>query len=874
MQASDIRRTFLEFFREQGHSVVSSSSLVPDKDPTLLFVNAGMVQFKNVFVGAEKRAYTRATTCQKCVRAGGKHNDLENVGKTLRHHTFFEMLGNFSFGDYFKKEAIAFARELLLKRLNLDESRMYFTVFREDEEARAIWRSHGVPEERIIGLGEKDNFWAMGEEGPCGPCSEIIYDLGPEVGCKTPACTVGCDCDRFLEIWNLVFMQYERFRDGTTKPLPNPSVDTGMGLERVASLMQGKIGNYESDLFVPILKGLEDISGYAYGEREAIDTAFRVIADHVRGATFIINDGVLPSKEGRGYVLRRIMRRAVRYGKKIGIEREFLHELSKVVVDKMEDVYPEVKNNHPYIAQVLKGEEERFLETLSVGIRLYEEEKKEVLSKSGSVIPGDVVYKLYDTYGFPVDITEEMAREDGLYLDVPGFERALDEQKERSRADWKTKKEGWVQVSTGVIGEDAKNVFTGYETLKSEGHILGIVKEDESSDEIRQGEEGALFFDVTPFYGEAGGQTFDEGVIRSNGSEAAVLAVSRIREDLFSHKVRVEKGAFRAGQTVELIVDMERRKGIARNHTATHLLQYALRSVLGDHVKQSGSLVEQDRLRFDFSHFQAPDAEQLARVEDIVNERIMECAEVRTDIKSRDEAVRDGATALFEEKYGETVRVVKVGDFSMELCGGTHVRNTGEIGSFAILSEGSLAYGIRRIEAVTGKSAVQYRRKIEHVMRSIARELKTDIDNVEPRIEGLFAEIQMKEKEIERLKEGATVQKVDEAIAAAWEKNGAKVVTMAIDGGKADDLRKVTDIIRSKIKTCVVVVGTKDETKGTLVVAVSKDLAKQFSAGAIMKALAEKYGGKGGGNPQMAQGGVPADRLGEALAYVRVVLGK
>jgi alanyl-tRNA synthetase len=467
-----------------------------------------------------------------------------------------------------------------------------------------------------------------------------------------------------------------------------------------------------------------------------------------------------------------------------------------------------------------------------------------------------------------------MAREDGLFLDVPGFERALDEQKERSRADWKTKKEGWAQVSTGIMAEDARNVFAGYETLRAEARILGIIKEQEGADEIREGEDGALFFDVTPFYGEAGGQTFDEGVIKSDASEAAVLGVSRLREDLFSHKARVEKGAFKVGQKVELVVDVERRKGVARNHTATHLLQYALRRVLGDHVKQSGSLVEQERLRFDFTHFQAPDPEQLIRVEDIVNEKIMECAEVRTDVKSRDEAIRDGATALFEEKYGENVRVVKVGDFSMELCGGTHVRNTGEIGSFAIASEGSLAYGVRRIEAVTGKAAVQYRRKIEHVARSIAKELKTDLDTVEARVQGLLDEIQAREKEIERLKEGMTVQKVDEAIAAAWEKNGAKVVTMAIDGGKAEDLRKVTDIIRGKLKSCVVVVGTKDEAKGTLVVAVTKDLAKQFSAGAIMKAITEKYMGKGGGNPQMAQGGVPAEHLAEALAYVKEVLEK
>jgi alanyl-tRNA synthetase len=874
MLASDIRRTFLEFFGGEDHTIVPSSSLQPDKDPTLLFVNAGMVQFKNVFVGAEKRPYSRATSCQKCVRAGGKHNDLENVGKTLRHHTFFEMLGNFSFGDYFKKEAIAYARELLLKRLNLDESRMYFTVFREDDEARAIWRSHGVPEDRIIGLGEKDNFWAMGEEGPCGPCSEIIYDLGPEVGCKLPTCTVGCDCDRFLEIWNLVFMQYERFRDGTMKDLPNPSVDTGMGLERVASLLQGKIGNYESDLFTPILKALEDTSGYAYGEREEIDTPFRVIADHVRGATFIINDGVLPSKEGRGYVLRRIMRRAIRYGKKIGIEREFLHDLSKVVVAIMEEAYPDVKNNHPYIASVLKGEEERFLETLSVGMRLYEDVKKDVVSKGGRIIPGDVVYRLYDTYGFPIDITEDMAREDNLVLDTEGFENALVEQRERSRADWKMKKEGWTREATELVAADARNVFEGYDTLQSEATILAIVREEAAVDEVREGDEGSLFFDVTPFYGESGGQVGDEGVIKSDGSVATVLDTARVRGDLFSHRIKVESGTFKKGQRVELTVDVEKRKSVARNHTATHLLQYALRTVLGDHVKQSGSLVDRDRLRFDFSHFQSLDPEQIKHVEDIVNEKILANTDVATVVKSKEDAVREGATALFEEKYGETVRVVRVGDFSMELCGGTHVRNTGEIGSFVILSEGSLAYGVRRIEAVTGKGAIEYHRGIEAIARSAARLLKSDVDSVTSKIESTMERLDALQKEMEQLKEASARGEIDEAIQSAWEKDGAKVVSMIVPGGNIEDLRKATDVIRGKVQSCVAIVGTKDESRGTLVVAVSKDLAKAFNAGQIMKKIVEKYGGKGGGNPQMAQGGVPAEQLAEALEYAKQVLGK
>jgi alanyl-tRNA synthetase len=873
VQSKEIRELFLRYFEGYGHTVVSSSSLVPDKDPTLLFVNAGMVQFKNVFLGGEKRPYRRATTSQKCVRAGGKHNDLGNVGKTLRHHTFFEMLGNFSFGDYFKKDAVAFAWEFLLKKLNLDEDRLWVTIFTEDDEAEGLWKAVGVNPSRIVRLGEKDNFWSMGDEGPCGPCSEIIYDLGDQVGCKEPTCAVGCDCDRFLEIWNLVFMQYERSRDGQMKKLPNPSIDTGMGLERIVSVMQGKIGNYETDLFVPLLKKLEDISGRVYGEKEQTDIAFRVIADHVRGATFIIGDGVLPSKDGRGYVLRRILRRALRYGKKIGIEGDFLTDLSRIVVDMMDDVYPEIKNNYSFILQILKGEEERFLETLSVGMRLYDEVKKEVIGRSEKVIPGDVVYRLYDTFGFPVDITEEMAREDGLFIDTPGFERALDEQRQRSRADRRTKKENFELGTTQLVGGDVKNVFAGYDTLETQATILAIVSEGESVDRVSTGEEGDLFFDVTPFYGEAGGQVSDDGIMARDTSLAMVMGVSRVRENLFSHTVQVEKGSFSVGEKVNLVVDAEKRKSVARNHTATHLLQFALRSVLGDHVKQSGSLVERDRLRFDFTHFQSLKEEELAEVEDIVNSKILDAIGVQTDVKSRDEAIREGATALFEEKYGETVRVVSIGDFSRELCGGTHVRNTGEIGSLAIVNEGSLASGVRRIEAVTGKGAVAHRRWIEGTARSVAQDLKTDIENLGDRVGAILRELDAREKEVVRLKDEITRQVVDEAIGGAYMKDGTKIVTVLVARATADDLRKAADLVRDKLRSCVVIAGTKDETKGLLVAAVTKDLAQTFSAGQIIKAVAMKFGGKGGGNPQMAQGGVGADDVEQALAYVKEVVG-
>jgi alanyl-tRNA synthetase len=876
--SKEIRKKFLDFFSHHGHRVIPSVSLVPEKDPTLLFVNAGMVPFKNLFLGDEKRDYQRATSCQKCVRAGGKHNDLENIGRTLRHHTFFEMLGNFSFGDYFKKEAIAYAWEFLTRTLNLDKGRMWITIYQDDNDAAELWKQVGVQADRIVRLGEKDNFWSMGDEGPCGPCSEILYDLGEEVGCRLPTCKVGCDCDRYLEIWNLVFMEFDRSADGQMKNLPRPSIDTGMGLERVTSVLQGKIGNYDTDLFAPILKRLEDISGNIYGQDGKVDVAMRVIADHARGATFIINDGVLPSKEGRGYVLRRIIRRALRYGKKIGIEKEFLYDMSKTVVDLMESVYPEIKNNHPYIVRVIKGEEERFVETLSVGMKVYEEIAEELKAKGARAIPGDLVYKLYDTHGFPLDITMEIAEEDGLLVDMEGFERASKDQKERSRTASRIKGEEWDEGHLAVLREGISSTFTGYKTLKDSGTIERILVGADLVDEIHEGDEGELFFARTPFYAESGGQISDEGFIRTIREDhaegtAKVLEVAKIKDSLFSHKVKVEKGVIRTKDQAELTVDLEKRGGVSRNHTATHLLHYALRKVLGDHVKQSGSLVERDRLRFDFTHFEGMNDAEVAKVEDIVNEKIMACIEIGTEERSREDAIREGATALFEEKYGDTVRVIRIGDFSMELCGGTHVRNTGEIGSFYIISEGSLASGIRRIEAVTGRSAILYKRKIEKTLKALAKLSNTEVERVGEKIESIVGDLEKRGKEVERLRTEIVSYRVEEALQEAFEKDGTKAVSLFVPNAGAEELRKVTDIIRGKAKSCIAIVGSRAEDKGLIVVAVTKDLQGVHNAGKIVKRISERYGGKGGGGPQIAQGGVSGKKVKEALKDHEAIFG-
>jgi alanyl-tRNA synthetase len=868
----EIRNRFLQYFSDNGHTIVPSSSLVPEKDPSLLFVNAGMVQFKNVFLGIDRPGYRRATTCQKCVRAGGKHNDLENVGKTLRHHTFFEMLGNFSFGDYFKKEAVFYAWDLLTKIFNLDQEKLWITVYKEDSEAENIWKSIGVRADRIVRLGEKDNFWSMGDEGPCGPCSEIIYDLGDEVGCKQATCAVGCDCDRYLEIWNLVFMEFERTLGGEMKKLPRPSIDTGMGLERITSVLQGKIGNYETDLFTPILLRLQDISHLSYGENMKTDIAFRVIADHLRGATFIINDGVLPSKEGRGYVLRRIIRRALRYGRKIGIEKEFFYDLSGVIVDIMGDAYPDIKNNHPYLVRVIRGEEERFTETLSQGIRLYEEITEGIRSQGQQTIAGELIYKLYDTFGFPPDITREMAEEDGLAVDMEGFQKALQEQKKRSKTSSKIKGETLGEGEVAVLRENIRNTFVGYEKLETEGVILNAVKDESLAEMIGTGEDGEVFVDTTPFYAESGGQVSDTGVITSASGKGRILEVTKIKDDLFAHRVHVEEGSLGKGETVRLMVDSDKRKSTARNHTATHLLQYALRTVLGDHVKQSGSMVQPERLRFDFTHFKGLDAAEITRVEDIVNEKIMDCVTVTTELKGRDEAIREGATALFEEKYGETVRVLRIGDFSTELCGGTHAGNTGEIGSFYVVSEGSLASGVRRIEAVTGTNAIAYKRRLEATIDRIAELAGAEKDRVAERVQSIANDLREKEREIERFKEEVIAARVDESIRRASVVKGAKVISLFVPDATAEDLRKVTDVVRGKVQSCITVAVSRDHTKGMIVVAVTKDLQGLYNAGKIVRTVTEKYHGKGGGGPQIAQGGISGDSVEGVLAGLTEVL--
>jgi alanyl-tRNA synthetase len=869
LRSKEIRERFLKFFEHRGHTICPSSSLIPENDPTLLFVNAGMVQFKGVFLGLESRPYARAVSCQKCVRAGGKHNDLENVGKTLRHHTFFEMLGNFSFGDYFKKEAIAYAWEFVTKELNLEKERIWITVFKEDSEAEKIWQDVGVKKERIVRFGEEDNFWAMGDEGPCGPCSEIHYDMGEGRGCGRPNCGVNCDCDRFVEVWNLVFMQYNRSKSGEIKPLPKPSIDTGMGLERISAIMQDKKGNYETDLFLPIIRKIESISGSKYGESEEKDIAMRVIADHIRGATFIIGDGVLPSRDGRGYVLRRIIRRAMRYGKKLGIEKDFLSTLSAVVSDLMGEVYPEIRQNHPYIAMVIKAEEERFRETLSVGTKLYEEFVEEIKKKGGKEIPGDLAYKLYDTYGFPLDLTMEMANEDGLHVDMEGFNEALMRQKERSKEATRVKIERELACQGSLQTFTEPTVFLGYERLETESRILHIIKNGSYVQEIKEGEEGEIIIDLSPFYAEGGGQISDQGLIEGKRGKGEVLSVQRTRENVFLHRVKIVTGSIGSGEIVRCRVDAEKRKDVSRNHTATHLLHYALRTVLGDHVRQKGSLVERERLRFDFTHFRPMDDSERWKVEELVNRKIMECVNVETEVKSKDEAIRDGAIALFEEKYGDYVRVVKVGDFSKELCGGTHVRNTGEIGPFIIVDEGALASGVRRIEALTGSYALKYMRKDRETVKEISSLLNVERQRLSERILSLNAELKEKEKQLERLNDLLLSFKVDEAIKEAKEKEGVKIVSMFIEEAEIESLRRLSDMIRSKSKNSIAMLGTKN---GTLLVAVSKGLEDRYNANGIMKRITEKYGGKGGGSPNLAQGGIPKENIRKALSDKEFIL--
>ncbi len=873
LKGKEIRKLFLDYFARKGHEIVPSSPLVPADDPTLLFTNAGMVQFKKVFLGQEERPYKRAASCQKCVRAGGKHNDLENVGYTARHQTFFEMLGNFSFGDYFKEEAIAYAWEFLTKELELPVERLYVTVFRDDDEAFELWRKiAGLPAERIVRLGEKDNFWAMGDTGPCGPCSEIIYDQGPEVGCGRPECRVGCDCDRFLELWNLVFMQYERDEQGNLSPLPRPCIDTGMGLERITATIQGVKTNFDCDLFAGLMAKISDLTGFHYGEEPRRDVAFRVIADHSRAAAFLIADGVLPSNEGRGYVLRRIIRRAVRFGRSLGLEKPFLYETANVVVEEMGEVYPELTRAAQTIEKILVLEEEKFRETLERGLALLEEELQKLSQRGEKVIPGPFIFKLYDTYGFPYDIVRDVALERGFSLDMAGFEREMAKQRERSRKAWKGELTKAPQVFLSLLEKGLGKEFVGYETTEAEAEVLALVKKGTEVKALKEGEEGEAVFSKTPFYGEAGGQVGDTGLVIGPNGQAEVVDTYRLGE-LFIHKLKMEKGTLATGEKVKLSVFSSRRAAIARHHTATHLLHAALRHILGEHVHQAGSLVAPDRLRFDFTHFEALGLEEIFALEELINARIRDNLPVEVKLMSYKEAVDQGAMALFGEKYGEKVRVIRIGNFYFELCGGTHVHRTGDIGYFKIVSESSVSAGVRRIEAVAGEPAVKFVHQLEEERARLAAKLKVSPAELSKRIDTLLKQLKEAQQEIENLKRQLSRGGLEGLLSQVKEIDGVKLLAAKVEAKDAKMLREMGDFLRNRLGSGVVILASPTDGKVQLLAMVTKDLASKIHAGKIISALASLVGGRGGGRPEMAQGGGPrVEALPEVLAKAEEVV--
>ncbi len=877
MRLRDIRIKFLDFFRKKDHEIVPSSPLIPVGDPTLLFTNAGMVQFKKVFLGEETRPYKRAASVQKCMRAGGKHNDLENVGYTARHHTFFEMLGNFSFGDYFKKEAIIWAWELLVTEYKLPEDKFYVSVYLEDDEAYTIWEKEiGLSSDRIVRLGEKDNFWTMGDTGPCGPCSEIIIDQGPELGCGRPDCGPGCDCDRYLEIWNLVFTQYNRDLSGKLTPLPKPNIDTGMGLERLTAVIQGVKSNYEIDLFKEIISRIEELACQSYGSDRRKDVAFRVIADHARAISFLIADGVIPSNEGRGYVLRRIIRRAARFGNVLGIKDSFLSDICMKVVEVMGEDYKELLQAKNSIFHIAENEEKRFAQTLSYSMRILEEEIEKIKSKNQDIIPGELIFKLYDTYGLPVDILEDVARYEGLKLDIEGYKKAMQRQRELSQKSWKSDKGIESEGIKDLMEKGLKSEFCGYELLKCKAKVLGIIKDGKVCEKIVQSDKAKLILDKTPFYGEAGGQVGDTGYIRGKNFLFRVDDTKKPSQDLILHIGVLESGYLCVGDQVEAEVDKSRREDIARNHTSTHLLHAVLRDLLGVHVKQAGSLVAPDRLRFDFSHFSQISWDKIEEIEANVNKLIRENHPVSVKEMDRDEAIRSGAIAIFEEKYGEKVRVVEIGDgISRELCGGTHVKRTGDIGFFKIVSESSVASNVRRIEAITGDTAVRYVQDKMRQIRDAAFMLKVSTEEVIPRIHKLLGEIKEKDRQIESLKQKLLTGKAEDITAGIKEINGIKVVAKVLEADSQKELRDAADKIRDKIRSGIVVVGAEKDGKVMLTCMVTKDLIAKFNAGEIIKEIASLVGGKGGGRVDMAQGGGnKPEHLKTALEHVYDIVSR
>ncbi|MGV1100426.1 alanine--tRNA ligase [Thiovibrio sp. JS02] len=872
MTGNEIRKKFLEYFADKGHTVVESSPLVPHDDPTLLFTNAGMVQFKRVFMGEDKRDYVRAATCQRCVRAGGKHNDLENVGYTARHHTFFEMLGNFSFGDYFKKDAIHYAWHFLTRVVGLSPEKLWVTVFDDDDEAFALWEKvEDLPCGRIVRMGEKDNFWAMGDTGPCGPCSEIHIDQGAAAGCGRPDCKLGCDCDRFLEIWNLVFMQFYRDENGTMTRLPKPSIDTGMGLERIAAVTQGKFTNYDSDLFTPIITAIAESAGVKYGQDAAVNTALRVIADHSRATTFLVADGVLPSNEGRGYVLRRIMRRAIRFGRSLGLKKPFLAAVVEAVIGEMRGAYPHLAEARELLAKVVHNEEIRFLETLDHGLAMLSQEMKRLTEAGQTVVPGDFIFKLYDTYGFPVDIVKDIAIEKGMLADETGFNAAMEVQREQSKKSWKAT--SLAEMGEGIralLDKGLRVKFVGYDTRQLTADVVGLVSAGGASmEQAGTGEKVSVVCPETPFYAESGGQVGDRGMVIGPHGKARVENTVAVGDGLILHQAEIVEGSLGLGEKVELKVAEGKRQRTANNHTATHLLQAALRRVLGEHVKQSGSQVSPERLRFDFTHFSPLSREELAKVEKIVNDEIRANARVATAVLDREEAIKGGATALFGEKYEASVRVVSVGEFSKELCGGTHVGASGEIGLFKIISEGGVAAGVRRIEALTGPAAMERFQQLEAQLAALAAKLKTTPDELGARLEKILARQKELEREVSRLAADLSVNDLDSMLAGAEDVCGVKVIAAGIVIDSPKTMREVGDKVREKMGSGIAVLGGEFQGKVSLLAIVSKDLEKRFPAGRIVKEVAALVGGSGGGRPDMAQaGGTMIDKLPEALKAV------
>ncbi len=868
MTGREIRALFLHYFAERGHTIVPSSSLIPKNDPTLLFANAGMNQFKDLFLGLESRDYVRACSSQKCVRAGGKHNDLENVGQTARHHTFFEMLGNFSFGDYFKKEAIAFAWEFLTKELKLDKNRLYVTVYTDDDEAAEIWhRQEGVPRERIYRFGEKDNFWSMGDTGPCGPCTEIFWDNGPEVGCGKPDCAVGCDCDRFMEIWNNVFMQFNRDGEGNLTPLPKPSVDTGMGLERITTVMQGVTSNYDNDLLRGIIAFEEQLSGKQYGADPRDDFSLRVIADHARAVTFLICDGILPSNEGRGYVLRRIIRRASRHAKMLGFAEPMLYRIVDAVTAMMGEAYPDLLEREGYIKKMIKVEEERFAETLDHGLRILNEEMAAVKGRGNSQLPGTILFKLYDTFGFPVDLTADIARSEGLTVDEAGFTECMERQREQAREHWKgSGEEAVAGIFKNLYAEGVRTKFVGYQEQSVYGVISALVQGGARVAAARAGDQVDVITEVSPFYGEAGGQAGDTGQISTGTAHLQVIATLKPFADLIVHRAVVTEGTVKQGDAADLAVAADERNSTARNHTATHLLQSALRDVLGEHVKQSGSLVTPERLRFDFTHFSALQPAELRQVEELVNGFIMANDAVHTEVMAMDEAIGSGATALFGEKYGDQVRVVKVGAISSELCGGTHVRAAGDIGFFKIVSEAGIAAGVRRIEALTGRGALKFTQQLEEEQKRIAALVKAEGgDNVD-KINRFLTRQKELQREIETLQGRLNASHSADLLANSREIGGVKVLAVKVDMPDPKGLRELADTLKERVGSGIIVLACETEGKAHLLVAVTKDLTSRFKAGDIIKELAPIVGGSGGGKPELAQaGGSQPARIAEVL---------